>query len=47
MTLGFLQNWPKSMAMQDDKTYFIAKIRLGLIKNKLLDFPHAVIFMYA
>ncbi|MCS4164428.1 hypothetical protein [Sphingobacterium sp. BIGb0116] len=46
MTLGFMQNWPKSMAMQDDKTYFIAKIRLGLIQNKLLDFPHAVIFMY-
>lgn len=46
MTLGFMQNWPKSMAMQDEKTYFIEKIRLGLIKNKLMDFPHAVIFMY-
>lgn len=30
MTLGFMQNWPKSMAMQNDKTYFIAKIWMGI-----------------
>lgn len=30
MTLGFMQNWPKSMAMQDDKTYFIEKIWTSL-----------------
>lgn len=36
MTLGFMQHWPKEMAMQDDKTYFIEKINLGLWKHGLI-----------
>lgn len=36
MTLGFMQNWPKSMAMQDDKTYFIEKIWSGFYKNGIV-----------
>ncbi|WP_433863184.1 hypothetical protein [Sphingobacterium thalpophilum] len=30
MTLGFMQNWPKSMAMENEATYFIAKIWMGI-----------------
>ena len=30
MTLGFTQQWPKEMAMTDNKTYFIEKIWTGL-----------------
>lgn len=36
MTLGFMQQWPKEMAMQDNKTYFIEKINLGLLENGLI-----------
>lgn len=36
MTLGFMQHWPKEMAMQDDKTYFIEKINLGLLQQDLI-----------
>lgn len=36
MTIGFMQHWPKEMAMQDDKTYFIEKINLGLCKHGLI-----------
>lgn len=32
MTLGFMQTWPKEMAMTDHKTYFIEKINLGLLQ---------------
>jgi hypothetical protein len=37
MTLGFMQNWPKSMAMQDDKTYYIEKIWTGFYKNGIIE----------
>ena len=30
MTLGFMQNWPKNMAMENSATYFIAKIWMGI-----------------
>ena len=36
MTLGFMQHWPKEMAMQDNKTYFIEKINLGLWQQGLI-----------
>ena len=36
MTLGFMQQWPKEMAMIDTKTYFIEKINLGLWQNQLI-----------
>ncbi len=36
MTLGFMQHWPKEMAMLDNKTYFIEKINLGLWQNGLI-----------
>lgn len=28
-----MQKWPKEMGLQDDKTYFIEKINLGLLKS--------------
>lgn len=31
-----MQQWPKEMAMQDNKTYFIEKINLGLLENGLI-----------
>lgn len=36
MTLGFMQSWPKGMAMKDDRTYFIEKINLGLWNQGLI-----------
>lgn len=36
MTLGFMQHWPKSMAMEDNKTYFIEKIWTGFYKNGIV-----------
>lgn len=30
MNLGFMQNWPKSMAMENIRTFFIAKIWMGI-----------------
>lgn len=45
MTLGFMEQWPKSMAMQDNKTYFIQKIGQGLFLNKLLDHETCVYFL--
>src|SRR5690606_19550835 len=35
MTLGFMQNWPKYMAMQNEKTHFVQKIW-----NSLLDMDY-------
>lgn len=35
MTLGFMQQWPKDMALQENKTYFIEKIHSGLLQADL------------
>lgn len=36
MNLGFMQEWPKEMAMSDSKTYFIEKINLGLLQQNII-----------
>ncbi|WP_293925434.1 hypothetical protein [Sphingobacterium sp. UBA6320] len=40
-----MQKWPKEMGMQDDKTYFIEKINLGLLKSnqsKAIDYVESL-----
>lgn len=40
-----MQKWPKVMGMQDDKTYFIEKINLGLLKSnqsKAIDYVESL-----
>lgn len=36
MDLGFMQNWPKELALSEPNTYFIEKINLGLLQNRLI-----------